>query len=308
MGGGKPLDWSGVIEQPVGQGMLWVDIDFMTPKSRKWLRSLSDVPNLALEKLMTRETRPNTVPFGNGLLIILRGVNLNPGSDVEDMISIRVWIDNHRIITCRQRELQSVQALAGQIARGDGPHSAGELVISLVGELANRIRQTIQNMEDMLTDFEAHPRGANQSAESVYSDLRRRSAVLRRHLNPQRDALARLQGYQGELLGLAERNDLQIHTDTIIHSIEDLEVMREHTQALQDELFSKMARDQNERMYMLTVVAAIFLPLTFISGLLGMNVGGIPWGSSPVGFWGIVGICVSIVGVMLVYFRSKRWL
>lgn len=307
-GGGRPLDWSGIAEHDAGEGLLWVDLDFSAPRARKWLRSLQHVPELALEKLLTSETRPNTQTFPNGLLIILRGANLNPGASVEDMISVRIWIDRDRIITCRQRELQSLRVLERQIRDGEGPRTTGALVTSLAGELATRIRQVVLDMEEVLTDFEAAEHEPGDSAESVYSGLRRRSAVLRRHLNPQRDALLRLQGYQGDLLGQDEHNDLQIHTDAIIHSIEDLEVLREQTQALQDELFSAMARDQNDRMYMLTIVAAIFLPLTFISGLLGMNVGGIPWASSPLGFWSIVGVCTAIVMVMLAYFRRKRWL
>jgi zinc transporter len=284
---------------------MWVDLDFSAPRARRWLRSLQHIPELALEKLLTSETRPNTQTFPDGLLIILRGANLNQGERVEDMISVRIWIDRHRI---RQRELQSLRALEQQIKEGHGPCTSGELVISLAGELAVRIRQVVLDMEESLSDFEANEHELDASAESIYSGLRRRSAVLRRHLNPQRDVLSRLQAYQGDLLGADERDDLQIHTDAIIHSIEDLEVLREHTQALQDELFSAMARDQNDRMYMLTIVAAIFLPLTFISGLLGMNVGGIPWATSPLGFWGIISICAAIVAVMLVIFRRKRWL
>jgi zinc transporter len=145
-------------------------------------------------------------------------------------------------------------------------------------------------------------------AEEAYSIVRRRTAVLRRHLMPQREALQRLQNFQGVLPGVDDLSELQIHTDSIIHSIEDLEVLREHSQALQDELFSAMSRSQNDRMYLLTIVAAIFLPLTFISGLLGMNVGGIPWSQSPIGFWSIVGICTVIVVLIWLFFRRRRWL
>jgi zinc transporter len=307
-GGGTPVDWSGVIAHTEGDDLLWVDLDFATPEARQWLSSVSQIPRLALEKLLTSETRPGTQTFNEGLLIILRGVNLNPGAAVEDMISVRIWIDSHRIVTCRQRELQSLRTVEHLVRDGNGPRSTGELVTLLTGELASRIRQVVLDMEDTLADFETGDNESDNSAEALYSDLRRRTAVLRRHLNPQRDAMLRLQNYQGDLINPVEHNDLQIHTDAIIHSIEDLEVLREQTQALQDELFSAIARGQNERMYMLTIVAAIFLPLTFISGLLGMNVGGIPWAASPIGFWGIVGLCAVVVGFMLLYFRHKHWL
>jgi zinc transporter len=306
-GGGQSLDWQGIEDHHAGNGLLWVDLDFSDPRAKRWLRQDAAIPDLAVEKLLAGETRPNTQTFNNGLLIILRGVNLNSGQAVEDMISVRIWIDQNRIITCRQRELQSMHSLENRISEGEGPATPGELVSLLTGELAGRIRQVVLDMEDALTGFEAEELQQDASAESVYSALRRRIAVLRRHLNPQRDALLRLQNYQGDLLGLDDHSDLQIHTDTIIHSLEDLEVLREQAQALQDELFSEIGRAQNERMYLLTIVAAIFLPLTFISGLLGMNVGGIPWANSPTGFWSIVGLSVFVVGLMLFYFRRKRW-
>lgn len=163
-------------------------------------------------------------------------------------------------------------------------------------------------MEDQLARVESQDGLSERRAEEVYSDIRRSAAVFRRHLNPQRDALQRLQNCSSELLGAEDAGDLQVHTNTIIHSIEDLDVLREHTQALQDELFSSMTRTQNARMYMLTIVAAIFLPLTFVSGLLGTNVNGIPGSSAPLGFWFIVLLCAVMVVFILLFFRRNKWL
>jgi zinc transporter len=307
-GGGKAVGWKGATEHLVGQELVWVDLEFSHAQARLWLRAQEHIPAAARHAMLANETRPATMLFKTGMLIILRGVNLNEGARVEDMISVRIWIDADTIITCRRRELKSVHSVAHRIGEGRGPRSTGELLMDLTGELATRIRHVVSSMEKQLDDVDEHDVRTERLAEEAYSEVRRRTAVLRRHLNPQREALQRLQNYQGDLLGVEDLSELQVHTDTIIHSIEDLEVLREHSQALQDELFSAMSRSQNERMYLLTIVAAIFLPLTFISGLLGMNVGGIPWAQSPAGFWGIVAICAAIVLVIWLVFRRSRWL
>ena len=89
---------------------------------------------------------------------------------------------------------------------------------------------------------------------------------------------------------------------------EDLDLARERTVVLQEELLSQVAQEQNTRMYVLSVVAAIFLPLTFVTGLLGMNVGGLPGLESPTGFtWSIIVMVVAAIGLLL-FFRFKRWL
>ncbi|MGD9265305.1 MAG: zinc transporter ZntB [Lysobacterales bacterium] len=307
-GGGKAVDWAGATEHLVGQELVWVDLDFSHAQARLWLRAQEHIPAAARHAMLAVETRPATMLFKTGMLIILRGVNLNEGARVEDMISVRIWIDADTIITCRRRELKSVHTIAHRISEGKGPVSTGELLMDLAGELATRIRYVVSSMEKRLDEAEQGGDRRGWLAEQAYSEVRRRTAVLRRHLNPQREALQRLQNYQGDLLGAEDLSELQIHTDSIIHSIEDLEVLREHSQALQDELFSTMSRNQNDRMYLLTIVAAIFLPLTFISGLLGMNVGGIPWAQSPAGFWAIVALCAAIVLVIWLYFRRSRWL
>jgi zinc transporter len=307
-GGGEELDWAGATGHLVGQELVWVDLDFSDTEAQQWLQACEHIPATARQAMLAEESRPGTLLFKNGMLIVLRGANLNEGARVEDMISVRVWIDADTIITSRRRELRSVYSLAERIAAGNGPRSTGELLTDLAGELATRIRSVVSGMEKQLDDVERDGAGAGRPAEETYSEIRRRTAELRRHLNPQREALQRLHNYQGDLLGAQDLGELQMHTDSIIFSIEDLEVLREHSQALQDELFSAMGRSQNDRMYLLTIVAAIFLPLTFISGLLGMNVGGIPWAQSPAGFWGIVTICAAIVVVIWLFFRRRRWL
>ena len=90
--------------------------------------------------------------------------------------------------------------------------------------------------------------------------------------------------------------------------LEDLDLARERTMVLREEFLGQLAQEQNSRMYVLSVVAAIFLPLTFVTGLLGMNVGGLPGLDSPSGFIASVVVMIVAAVALVVLFRWKKWL
>jgi len=137
--------------------------------------------------------------------------------------------------------------------------------------------------------------------------LRRQIASVRRFLAPQREALDRLNRQSGGWIVEDELQNLLDQADRITRYVEDLDLVRERAIVLQEEYLALMAQEQNSRMYVLSVVAAIFLPLTFITGLLGMNVGGLPGLENPMGFWASIVIMVVAAVGLAAFFRWKRW-
>jgi zinc transporter len=93
----------------------------------------------------------------------------------------------------------------------------------------------------------------------------------------------------------------------LIRHLEDLDAIRERVAVTQEELQSRLAEQQNVRMYVLSIVAAIFLPLGFLTGLLGINVGGIPGADNPLAFGMFMGFLVLLLAAQLIYFRVKKW-
>ena len=90
--------------------------------------------------------------------------------------------------------------------------------------------------------------------------------------------------------------------------IDDVDISKESALVLQDELRARSLSSSENATYMLTVVAGIFLPLSFLTGLLGINVGGIPGVNNPEAFWTVVGICVAVLIGLLLLFKRLRWL
>lgn len=290
-------------------GVLWVHIDVNDKPSRRWLAEDSGLVDSVVDALLAGETRPRTFAIDEGLLVVLRGVNTNPGADPEDMVSIRVWIEPNRIISTRRRRLLSVLDLAASLEQGRGPTSPGSFIATLVGRVADRIGDFVESIEERVGDTEDGMTADNSASfRQAIATLRRQIASVRRFLGPQRDALDRLYRAPGTLFSREETNDLRDEADRITRYLEDLDLARERTIVIREEYLGQLAQEQNERMYVLSIVAAIFLPLTFVTGLLGMNVGGLPGLESPLGFVGSVVIMIISATALLAYFRWKRWL
>jgi zinc transporter len=224
------------------------------------------------------------------------------------MVSVRIWIEANRIISTRRRRLLSIQDVRQSLLAGDGPASAGEFLCALVERLADRIGDFVDAIEDRMDAAEEEiAEGRAKDFRQRLSALRREIAHVRRFLAPQRDALDRLNRQQESWLAEPDAHGLRQEADRITRYLEDLDLAKERAIVLQEELLSQVAQEQNARMYVLSVVAAIFLPLTFVTGLLGMNVGGLPGLENNLGFvWSVIVMVVAACG-LIVFFRWKRW-
>lgn len=307
-GKGEPLDWSGIASSQAGAG-LWIHLDRRGEESQRWLREESNLSPVVVDALLAVETRPRCEAFEDGLLVVLRGVNLNPGADPEDMIALRIWIDGRRVITTRARRLLAAQELRERLAAGRGPRDAGEMLVALAGALIDRVGMVIEQLDDDADALEdevivRHDR----SLRGRLIHCRRESIALRRYLAPQREAFSRLLAEPVEWLRPRERLGLREIQDRTIRYLEDLDSIRERASVVQDELANRLSERMNRTMYVLTVVATIMLPLGFITGLLGVNLGGIPGTTDPMAFgWLCLGLTILVVAQVAV-FRWLKWL
>ena len=308
-GGAKFVDASSVAGWTKDQGVLWVHLDVNDDASRLWLAEHGGLDSTIVESLLADETRPRSYSTDSGLLTVLRGVNTNPGEDPEDMVSVRLWIEPDRIISTRRRRLLSIVDTRDSLEKGIGPETSGAFLAALTGRMADRIGDFVDGIEDDVGDAEEQLGNQDQATfRHVISALRRKIASVRRFLAPQRDALDRLYRQPGLWFSNTEIHDMREEADRITRYLEDLDLARERTMVLREEFLAQLAQEQNSRMYVLSVVAAIFLPLTFVTGLLGMNVGGLPGLESPRGFLGSVVIMIAAAAALMFFFRWKKWL
>jgi zinc transporter len=308
-GQGTALDVEAIRRWTPADGPAWLHLDVNDDNARQWVEQQSALPAIAKDALLAGDTRPRTLVTRQGLLIVLRGVNTNPAENPEDMVSVRLWIEPDRVISTRRRQLLSVLDMVDSLEAGDGPASPSALLARLVDRLADRIGDFVDSIESRLDTIEDEIGTASPNSIRLrLSPLRRQMASVRRFLAPQRDALDRLYRQPVEFIDEKDAHLMREESDRITRYLEDLELARERAVVLQEELLSHMAQEQNSRMYVLSVVAAIFLPLTFVTGLLGMNVGGLPGIDSDAGFMGSVVVMVIAAIGLLGFFRWKKWL
>lgn len=306
---GKALTADEVTQWQPEQGLLWLHLDYTNEAVQNWLEQESGLEAVVAEALTATETRPRCTPFNNGLLLLLRGVNLNPEADPDDMVSIRLWVEKNRIISTRKRQLQSIQDLLSQIHNHQAPATSGEFIADLTDNLTWRMRETMEGYEETLADLEERVlTGGHDEVKVELSALRRQIITLRRYLAPQRDALARLHTEKFSGLSEAERLQVRETTDRLIRYLEDLDAMRERAVVIQEELLSQLSELGNQRVYLLSMITAVFLPLGFLTGLLGINVGGMPGTDSSEAFWWVSGGLFSSAIVLTLLLRRKKWL
>lgn len=310
-GGARTVGWREIESWTAEDGEIWVHLDYTRPSAVRYIRDMCGINPIAGDALLAEDSRPRSIPFEDAVLVTLRGVNLNPGARLEDMISIRCWIEPGRMITTRHRRLQSVDALRERLAAAMKPKNVNELFHLLADRLSARVDDAVSVIDETVDGLEeAALEDASSSGRGLERELgrmRRRAITLRRFLAPQREALGSLQVGVGPFTD-RQRALLREVADHNLRILEDLDATRERAAVVQEELMHRASDQMNRNMYVLSVIAAIMLPLGFITGLLGINVGGLPLAHSVNGFWIVVGSLVVLVAIQVYIFRKRKWL
>ncbi len=308
-GGGRRLGWDGVRSWRPEQGVLWVHLNYAGSESARWLREEAGLDELTYESLVAEDPRPRSVATDGRLLVFLRGVNLNPGADPEDMVSVRAVMDSTRIVTLRRRKVMATDDIQAAIEAGDGPTATGDFLAGLANSLMDRMGGVLEDLDDAVDGLEDEVLTAESyELRPKIAMLRRQAISLRRYLAPQRDALLRLQMEKADWLCDICRLHLREAADRMTRYVEDLDSARERASVTHEELDGRLSERMNRTMYILSIVATIFLPLSFLTGLLGINVGGIPGADNPEAFIIVCALAAVLAAFMVYLFKRKKWL
>lgn len=286
----------------------WLHFNYTNDATKGYLAHHSNLNPVVVNALLSEESRPRATSLENGVLISLRGVNLAPNSNPEDMVSVRLWVTPQRVVSTRQRKLLSASDIAEQLEAGLGPKTPAEFVVMLTDLLISRMSNTIAEIEDKVSLIEEQIIGNNSYAlRNEIADCRRQIIALRRYLSPQKEAMNQLMSDRISLFSVTEKIQLREITDHLTRLIEDLDSVRDRAAVTQEELSNGLAEQMNSRMYVLSIVAAIFLPLGFLTGLWGVNVGGIPGAESTSAFGIFVACLVALITVQVWLFKKNKW-
>lgn len=305
-GSGKVIDLA--LVKPDDERLIWIHLNGRHPDAKKFLKDQIHLDPLIVKSLLAEETRPRLEEVGDNALIILRGINFNPGPDPEDLVSVRIWVAKSMMITVGRRKSKTVADLDERIKQGRGPKKTGEFVAMLCNSLHDSIEPVIQDLDETTDTLEDKSLDSPDAAlRNDIAVIRKQATLFRRHMAPQKEVVNRLKNSGLVWFTAADRWYLQDNYDRITRFIEDLDAIRERSQIVQDELTGALSSRLNRNIFMLSVITAIFMPLTFLSGLLGMNLAGIPAADHPQAFTVVCGIIGIIAVLELFILKRLRW-
>jgi len=310
-GGARPIGRTEVDGwQPQEPGeVLWLHLRRHAPEVEPWLKNDLGIPEPTAELLVSDSTRPRALREGNSLIATLRGINFNPSAQPEDMISLQLWSDGARLITLRKAPMQTPRDVCAALDSGHGPTDAGNAITAIVEQLVMRMNQTIVEMNGQIDALEG------LDVEDDYEEIlpritaiRRNALALKRHMAPQHEALDWISRDAPDWFEEHDRREIAESIDRLRRYLDDIDISKESALVLQDELRARSLASNEHATYMLTIVAGIFLPLGFLTGLMGINVGGMPGVDDGEAFWIVVAICLGIMALQLFLFWRWKWL
>ncbi|WP_019339475.1 CorA family divalent cation transporter [Stutzerimonas stutzeri] len=292
------------------QESLWLHWDRSQAQAQAWLRDRSGLSAFVCDVLLEENTRPRLLSLpGDELLLFLRGVNLNPDAEPEDMVSLRVFADARRVISLRLRPLRSTEVVLQQLEAGIGPKTASEVLLGLADALTERVDQLVAVLAEELDEEEDRVETDERYTppQDKMLSLRRQAAGLRRFLLPQREIYSQLTRNRLPWFVDDDTDYWNELSNRLIRYLEELELVRERVNLVLEAEERRMRERMNRTMYLLGIITGFFLPMSFLTGLLGINVGGIPGSENPYGF----AIACALIGAVAFFqwwiFRRLKW-
>lgn len=267
---------------------------------------------LLLEDILNTDQRPKYEEYDNHLFIVLKVLQYRP--EEEGLVSeqLCVILGSNYVISFHERKSGVLNAIRSRIINGKGrvrKMGADYLVYGIIDTVVDNyfsinetIGEHIESLDDVLLIR------AETSTLQLLHKLKQDILLLRRNIWPLREVLNSMQ--KNDLSFFSEQTELYLRdvSDHTIHILDTIESFRDMLASMLDMYLSSVSNRMNEVMKVLTVIATIFIPLTFIAGVYGMNFKYMPELEWPWGYFAILGV-MGLCGVlMLVYFWKKKWL
>jgi zinc transporter len=305
-----PVDETAAEAASSAKAFQWVHVNSRKRSNAEWLVSLG-VTEQTMRYLWTRQHRPMFTQTDDGFVCsfaYLRHLRGRGSVDVKLEI-VRVWLRPGLLMTVGSMLPEALIEAASDCEIGDHfPKSVSPMALFLLRLLTASIRPLVDIVDEMEDSLEAEEAILLTRPQRIHrrhlSHLRLQSVVLHRYCLPQRDVIGHMIPLSSRWLGKAGGHALQHLLDILQHSLEILEIARERSGMIQDEITRWAAVRTNQNLYVVSVISAIFMPLSFVAGLFGMNVPEIPLWS----FWSIVGSLTVVALLFLLLIRWKKML
>jgi zinc transporter len=287
--------------------LLWTHLETTDERAQQWFRERAQLDDYVVEALTAAETRPRCDAVGEGAVINLRGLSSEELAASDPLASIRIYALGGCVFSVTRKPLNALKPVRAQVEAG-AVLDPGDLIAAIALAITEELDPVVAELGDSLDDCE------EQITSRQVFELRQRvnqtrvqAIGYRRFLFPQRTALEKLAGLPGDWLREDDRMHLSAAADRAARMAEELDAIRERAALMHETLTDLRAEQIDQRSLIIAIAAMVFLPLTFLTGLLGMNVAGIPYAHEPWAFWGVCAVCAVIAVAVTAFFVRRHW-
>lgn len=277
------------------------------PEFKVWLKQELGAFNADL--LTVPSTRSRCTVIEDRAMVVMRVAR--PGAEPEDMGRqlLTLWIEKGRVIIASELNILDFLGLTKWESSHHAPVSPADMVARLGLRAADRLEPLVEMLGDRLDNIEeALIVQNNHKANSKLADLRRNLISFRRIVWPQRDVLNTLEIEDLSFFSTRDRLRLREASARSARIGDELQALSERAVLVHEQIIDARAEQMNQTMLVLAAVTVVFMPLTLLTGALGMNVAGIPFSDNPHAFWSVcVGLLLLSLGIVW-WMRGRRWL
>jgi zinc transporter len=290
-----------------GAHFVWVHLNTTAEHAQAWLRDQAGLPEYTIDALTAAESRPRCEKMDDGAFLNLRGRTDEELDSSDVLASIRIWASAGKLVSVTRKHLIALDAVVEQMKAGE-VRDPGDLITAFATAITEDLDPVVGTLGDWLDDCEQQLETDNVfELRRGVTRVRSESINYRRFLNPQRIALERLAALPGDWLADDDRAHLGAAADRAARMAEEVEAIRERAALVHEALTDLRAEQLDSRSLVISIAAMVFLPATFITGLFGMNVKGLPYADEPWAFDAIMGACALIAAVTVIYFVQRHW-
>lgn len=282
-------------------------LDGRTEADRGWLKTESGLEETVKELMCAAPTRNGSARPGSSIVLSL--VRTEDNTNDGGLIGVNALIETNRLVTVCFGPGPLIEDALVRYAERDGRGGASRLLAVIVTALVRPLESEIARIADTIDDLEDKAMlEADEGPDNSVMLVARRVITLRRYLIPMRDELSFLAFNPDELPGVTEPRYLNRAAGYPGRLISTLDSCHQRVTLILDQLRQRDDGRMNRSMHKLTLVGTVFLPLSFVTGLLGINVAGIPGGHDPFAFWLVCGFLLAVAVSAIVVIRWRKWL
>ena len=307
----KTIDeWFPLKDRPV---TTWINIDGVHKiENIEQIGKYLTIHPLVLEDIMHTNQRPKMEDFDNYLYVVLKMLQYDEKENETKTEQVSLILGSNYVISFQEDEgdvfdliRDRIRTDRGRIRKMGADYLAYSLIDAIVDNYFTVLEKIGEKIEDIEDEMIKNPTPG--VLHNIHS-LKRELIFLRKSVWPLREVISRLERWESPLIDKSIDVYLRDVYDHTIQVIDALETFRDMLSGMLDIYLSSVSNRMNEVMKVLTIIATIFIPLTLIAGIYGMNFKYMPELDSPWGYPMVYVVMLAVSAVMIVYFRRKRWL